>query len=85
MDDLHYQLWANDTYTWGFNTLLDAIDGSYCNYTAFNETGNAVGIDPTYPDDIPRTGYNLSLQCGVYKPPNVISISYGGTPTLCHN
>lgn len=30
VDDLHYQTWANDTYTWGFNTLLDAIDGSYC-------------------------------------------------------
>jgi tripeptidyl-peptidase I len=23
VDDLHYQTWANDTYTWGFNTLLD--------------------------------------------------------------
>lgn len=79
VDDIHYQTWANDTYTWGFNTLLDAIDGSYCTYTAYNETGDAPGIDPTYPDPEPDgTGYNGTLQCGIYKPPNVISFSYGG-------
>lgn len=79
VDDIHYQTWANDTYTWGFNTLLDAIDGSYCTYTAYGETGDAPGIDPTYPDYEPDgTGYNGTLQCGVYKPPNVISFSYGG-------
>lgn len=44
VDDLHYQTWANDTYTWGFNTLLDAIDGSYCTYSAYGETGNAVSV-----------------------------------------
>lgn len=27
VDDLFYQNWANDTYSWGFNTFLDAIDG----------------------------------------------------------
>lgn len=79
VDDIHYQTWANDTYTWGFNTLLDAIDGSYCTYSAYNETGNAPGIDPNYPDPQPDgTGYNGTLQCGVYTPPNVISFSYGG-------
>ncbi|KAK5112826.1 hypothetical protein LTR85_011160 [Meristemomyces frigidus] len=78
VDDLNYQLWANDTYTWGFNTLLDAVDGSYCNYTAFGETGNAPGIDPTYPDLNAPLGYNGTLQCGVYKLTNVISLSYGG-------
>ncbi|KAK4547340.1 hypothetical protein LTR36_000996 [Oleoguttula mirabilis] len=78
VDDLNYQLLANDTYTWGFNTLLDAIDGSYCNYTAYGETGNAEGIDPTYPDLVAPLGYNGTLQCGVYKPTNVISLSYGG-------
>ncbi|KAH8671471.1 putative protease S8 tripeptidyl peptidase I [Xylariales sp. PMI_506] len=77
VDDLHYQTWANDTYTWGFNTLLDAIDGSYCTYSAYNETGNAPGIDPTYPDPA-ANGYKGQLQCGVYEPPNVISLSYGG-------
>lgn len=58
-----------------FNTFLDAIDGSYCNYSAFGETGNAP-IDPVYPDPI-VAGYEGQLQCGVYKPTNVISISYG--------
>ena len=57
------------------NTFLDAIDGSYCNYTAFGETGNAA-IDPVYPDPNPL-GYEGKLQCGVYKPTNVVSISYG--------
>ncbi|KAI0134345.1 putative protease S8 tripeptidyl peptidase I [Xylariales sp. AK1849] len=77
VDDLHYQTWANDTYNWGFNTLLDAIDGSYCTYTAYNETGDASGIDPTYPDPS-AGGFNGTVQCGVFKPPNVISLSYGG-------
>ncbi|KAI8633240.1 putative protease S8 tripeptidyl peptidase I [Xylariaceae sp. FL1651] len=77
VDDLHYQTWANDTYTWGFNTFLDAIDGSYCTYSAYGETGNAPGIDPTYPDPGPD-GYNGTLQCGVYKSTNVVSFSYGG-------
>ncbi|KAI0477091.1 putative protease S8 tripeptidyl peptidase I [Xylariaceae sp. FL0804] len=77
VDDLHYQTWANDTYTWGFNTLLDAIDGSYCTYSAYGETGDAAGIDPTYPDPAPG-GYRGELQCGVFAPTNVISLSYGG-------
>jgi tripeptidyl-peptidase I len=34
--------------------------------------------DPTYPDPTPGTGYNGTLQCGVYKSTNVISLSYGG-------
>ena len=77
VDDLYYQAELNDTYTWGFNTLLDAIDGSYCNYSAFGETGDAPGIDPEYPD--PRKGgYKGKAQCGIYKPTNVLSLSYGG-------
>jgi len=57
------------------NTFLDAIDGSYCTYSAYGETGNSP-IDPVYPD--PNIlGYQGKLQCGVYKPTNVISISYG--------
>ncbi|KAF2763111.1 putative alkaline serine protease AorO [Pseudovirgaria hyperparasitica] len=57
------------------NTFLDAIDGSYCNYTAFGLTGNS-NIDPVYPNPNPL-GYQGKLQCGVYKPTHVISISYG--------
>jgi tripeptidyl-peptidase-1 len=65
-------------YTYGgfFNTFLDAIDGSYCNFTAFGESGNSPA-DPQYPDPQPG-GYKGELQCGVYEAPKVVSISYGG-------
>lgn len=33
-----------------FNTFLDALDGSYCNYTAYGETGDDPSIDAIYPD-----------------------------------
>ncbi|MCJ1400607.1 hypothetical protein MMC11_003813 [Xylographa trunciseda] len=59
-----------------FNTFLDALDGSYCNYTAFGETGDDPSIDAVYPDPAPG-GYKGQRQCGVYKPTNVISASYG--------
>ena len=60
----------------GFNTFLDALDGSYCTYTAYGITGDTPGIDPTYPD--PATGgYKGPLQCGTYQPTRVISVSYG--------
>ncbi|KAK4553188.1 hypothetical protein LTR86_009718 [Recurvomyces mirabilis] len=78
VDDIHYQTWPNNTYTWGFNTLLDAIDGSYCSFAAYNETGNLPDWDPTYPDLSPFQGYNGTLQCGLFEPTNVISVSYGG-------
>jgi tripeptidyl-peptidase I len=52
-----------------FNTFLDAIDGSYCTYSSNNETGDDPNIDPVYPPS--------QLQCGVYAPTNVISLSYG--------
>ncbi|CAK7265071.1 hypothetical protein SEPCBS57363_001395 [Sporothrix epigloea] len=64
-----------------FNTFFDAIDGSYCSFSAFGETGNCVKpecLDPSYPDIAPG-GYNGSLQCGIYRPTNVISISYSGS------
>lgn len=60
--------------------FFDALDGSYCTYSAFGETGNCVKpecLDPSYPDS-GTGGYNGTLQCGVFKPTNVISISYGG-------
>lgn len=76
VDDLYYN--QLETYDGGYdgflNTFLDALDGSYCNYTAYGITGDSPGIDPTYPDP---HGYTGSLQCGVYKPTRVISISYG--------
>jgi len=59
-----------------FNTFLDAIDGSYCTYSAYGETGNDPVLDPKYPDPNPG-GYKGQSMCGVYKPTNVISISYG--------
>jgi tripeptidyl-peptidase-1 len=64
---------------------------SYCTYTAYGETGDDPNIDPVYPD--PQAGgykgkhliapipimliHKGQLQCGVYKPTNVISASYG--------
>ncbi|KAI0442323.1 subtilisin-like protein [Xylaria telfairii] len=77
-DDEYYEYTGNFTGFW--NTFLDAIDGSYCNYAAFGEKGNCDKPecqDPTYPDNNPG-GYTGKLQCGVYKPTNVVSISYGG-------
>lgn len=55
-----------------FNTFLDAIDGSYCTFSAFGETGNNQTVDPVYPN----SGFNHPAQCGVFKPTNVISLSY---------
>lgn len=59
-----------------FNTFLDAIDGSYCTYSADGETGDDPQVDPQYPDPAPG-GYKGKLMCGVYQPTNVISASYG--------
>ena len=73
-DDPVYE--ANYTYNGFLNNFLDAIDGSYCTYSAFGETGNSP-LDPPYPDPAPG-GYKGKLQCGVYKPTHVVSISYGG-------
>ena len=73
-DDPVYE--ANYKYSGFLNNFLDAIDGSYCTYSAFGETGNSP-LDPPYPDPA-AGGYKGALNCGVYKPTNVISISYGG-------
>ena len=73
-DDPKYQ--ENYNYTGFLNNFLDAIDGSYCSYSSNGITGNSK-IDPSYPHNVPG-GYKGQLQCGVYKPTNVISISYGG-------
>jgi tripeptidyl-peptidase I len=63
-----------------FNTFLDALDGSYCTYSAYGETGDCTKpecLDPVYPDPNNPGGYKGQLQCGVYKPTNVLSISWG--------
>ncbi|KAB8273776.1 peptidase S8/S53 domain-containing protein [Aspergillus minisclerotigenes] len=65
--------WASNT-TGFLNTFLDALDGSYCTYCAYGECGNDPSLDPVYPDD---AGYEGQLMCGVFKPTNVISVSYG--------
>ncbi|KAF3764044.1 hypothetical protein M406DRAFT_51026 [Cryphonectria parasitica EP155] len=72
-DDLYYA----EGGSYGiFNTFLDALDGSYCNYSAYGETGDDPTLDPVYPDPHPG-GYKGDLMCGVYQPTNVITISYG--------
>ena len=77
VDDFIVQANQNDTYTFGFNTFLDALDGSYCTFKAYNETGNDPNLDQEYPD--PNVGgWQGDLMCGVYKPAHVISLSYGG-------
>ncbi|KAK8109283.1 hypothetical protein PG984_015084 [Apiospora sp. TS-2023a] len=78
VDDEYYQHSGNFSGFW--NTFLDAIDGSYCTRAAYGETGDCTEPrcrDPAYPDPNPG-GYQGQLQCGVYKPTNVVSISYGG-------
>lgn len=73
-DDLPTEL--DYTYVGFLNNFLDAIDGSYC-YAEGAPQFKEGNIDPPYPDSKP-SGYLGNLQCGAYKPTNVISISYGG-------
>lgn len=71
---MYYAYGGNGTQLGIFNTFFDALDGSYCTYSAYGETGNDPVLDPTYPDP---NGYEGPLECGVYAPTNVITISYG--------
>ncbi|TGO60885.1 hypothetical protein BOTNAR_0138g00120 [Botryotinia narcissicola] len=73
-DDINYST-ENPT-VGAFNVFLDAIDGSYCTYSAYGETGNDPVLDPIYPDSA-ADGFKGKLMCGVYKPTNVVSTSYG--------
>lgn len=59
-----------------FNTFLDALDGSYCTYTANGETGDDPKYDAVYPHNV-TGGYMGQLECGIYTPTKVISASYG--------
>ncbi|WQF82591.1 Putative peptidase S53, activation domain, Sedolisin domain, peptidase S8/S53 domain superfamily [Colletotrichum destructivum] len=68
VDDQYYEY--KGSFEGFFNTFLDAIDGSYC-------TAAPSDLDPVYPNPH-YGGYKGALQCGVFKPTNVISISYVG-------
>lgn len=82
-DDQYYEINQSSVttpYLGFYNTFFDALDGSYCTYSAYGETGDCTAaecLDPIYPDPN-EGGYKGNLQCGVYEPTNVISISYGG-------
>ncbi|KAI2464825.1 subtilisin-like protein [Annulohypoxylon bovei var. microspora] len=60
---------------------------SYCNYSAYGETGDSSKYDAVYPDNhnvtvpgqpepVDPGTYKGERMCGVYKPTNVISMSY---------
>ncbi|KAI6091726.1 subtilisin-like protein [Hypoxylon rubiginosum] len=84
VDDEWYQnIYQTDPmmYTGFFNNLWNAIDGSYCTFSAFGETGNCKRPecrDPEYPNPHDRAGYSGPLMCGAYAATRVISISYSG-------
>ncbi|KXJ86084.1 peptidase S8/S53 domain-containing protein [Microdochium bolleyi] len=68
----------NTKYFGFYNTFLDAIDGSYCTYDGGN-CATADCLDPEYPNPNSPDGYKGGLQCGVYRPTNVVSVSYGSS------
>lgn len=76
VDDIVYQTGfapvPQGPYDW--DSLLDALDGSYCTFSAYNQTGNGPS-DPIYPD--PNGGWQGEQECGTQTATNVISISYG--------
>ncbi|EPE07993.1 alkaline serine protease [Ophiostoma piceae UAMH 11346] len=80
VDDEWYETEHSGKYPGFLNTFFDAIDGSYCTFSAFGETGNCkpdACRDPVYPNpNNASTAYKGPLMCGTYKPTNVISISY---------
>ncbi|PNP40534.1 hypothetical protein TGAMA5MH_07531 [Trichoderma gamsii] len=87
VDDDYYTTFGREPYRGMFQSWLNAIDGSYCNYTAFGETGNNPEVDPTYPDNnqdpsnpdggIPAGWYRGPPRCGTAKRASVYSLSYG--------
>lgn len=71
-----YQFASDHSHIGLFNPFFDAIDGSDCKFVAYGQDDSNPKLDPVYPD--PREhGYRGKLQCGVFKPTNVLSISYG--------
>ncbi|PKK52803.1 hypothetical protein CI102_2713 [Trichoderma harzianum] len=68
VDDFYYEAGGGGV-SGLFNTFLDALDKSYCTYSAYGETGDLPGVDPTYPDTS-EGGYDQPEQCGAYTPTN---------------
>ncbi|GJJ08142.1 hypothetical protein Clacol_002350 [Clathrus columnatus] len=60
-----------------FNNMLDAIDASFCTF----EGGDSPIFDGIYPDTLPG-GFTGPESCGIIKPANVISTSYGFTEVM---
>ncbi|KAL5531108.1 hypothetical protein ACEPAG_3984 [Sanghuangporus baumii] len=56
----------------GFDNWLDAVDASFCTF----EGGDDPEQDGIYPDPMPG-GFKGPESCGIIKPPNVVSVSYG--------
>ncbi|KAH8112254.1 subtilisin-like protein [Phellopilus nigrolimitatus] len=56
----------------GFDNWLDAVDASFCTF----EGGDDPTQDGIYPDTLPG-GFDQPESCGIIKPPNVVSVSYG--------
>ena len=76
VDDSYYEGLEQKESDRTFNTFLDAVDGSYCSFSAFGETGNDPKIDPKYPDEH-KGGWHHPLQCGAYKPTNTMAFCWG--------
>lgn len=74
VDDPTY---ATGTKRGHFDSLLDALDASFCSFMG----GDDNQTDPTYPNAAPG-GYNGTKMCGDYEPPTVLSISYGYPETF---
>ncbi|KAJ5890471.1 Rattus norvegicus CLN2 is a lysosomal protease Precursor [Penicillium subrubescens] len=55
------------------DAFLNAIDGSYCTDCALGQCGDGKRVNPNSPAEPENR-----VLCGLYKPANVISISYGG-------
>ncbi|KAJ5689010.1 Rattus norvegicus CLN2 is a lysosomal protease Precursor [Penicillium macrosclerotiorum] len=55
------------------DAFLNAIDGSNCNYCASKQCDDSKMADPESLFEL-----DDKVSCGIYKPANVISISYGG-------
>lgn len=64
------------------NDFFDAVDGSYCTYTADGITGNSPKIDPVYPDNLPG-GYKGKTQCGVYPLTRLVPIAEAKGAITC--
>ncbi|VDC01711.1 unnamed protein product [Peniophora sp. CBMAI 1063] len=56
----------------GFDNWLDAVDKSFCTF----EGGDDPTQDGIYPDPLPG-GFKGPESCGIIKPPNVVSVSFG--------